>query len=419
MSDAQAKWLAPLREPARNYLAALMDYEPAPVSEGAPQVVVTPAHIPAPPLAPPDLLREAVWGKIGLVSVTLPGRAHPVWLRAGTDDAAACLKSLAVLPVLPYTPRRILEIGAGAGYRSIALASLFPGAEILSLEPDPALQRVHLLNTLPYGSITLAGVAASTDNARYSYSGRAGGAGRVVLVRDEQGPITAVPLVHFIAGRNFTGYDTVFIKPDAASDHLLRTNWPASVRFIMVDTGGEKLHQATGVCYPEKKYASVIIGDYVVIARREQPPDALPLRPLPVVPMDGAPSKLVVANAPGEAYFAIGGNGFRLHANRPGGAPAQLTVTLDAAGYTQLQVTLRAGHAESLPLRFTVTVADAAAGTVWGTAEEELEGGETKRISVPLEGAAGACKVMFESAMAYESVPNYCAWAEFLEPVLV
>jgi hypothetical protein len=352
------------------------------------------------------------------VQVSLAHRAHPVWLRAGTDDSAACLKSLETLPALPYAPRKILEIGAGAGYRSIALANQFLDTEILALEPNPALQRVLLLNTLPYGNISTAAVAVSTDNARYSYTGRAGNAGSVVLHRDEAGPIAAVQLVSFIASRNFASYDTVFIKPDAASDHLLRTNWPASVRCIFVDTGGEKLHQATAICYPDKKYACRQIGDFFVIARRDAPQDALPLPPRPVVQLDFPPRPLTLENVDfaSDSYFAIGANGFRLHANGDGALPARLTVQIAAIGYTKLEITFRAAHAESLPLRFRVTVTDAT--SILGTAEEDLEGGETKRITIPLQVASGPCTVTFESAMAYEGVPNYCAWAEFLDPIL-
>jgi hypothetical protein len=255
MSDAPAKWLNPLGHGASSYMASLLNHQAATPSQAAPSITITQANLPTPALPPPELLRAATRGKIGLVQVSLAHRAHPVWLRAGTDDSAACLKSLETLPALPYAPRKILEIGAGAGYRSIALANQFLDTEILALEPNPALQRVLLLNTLPYGNISTAAVAVSTDNARYSYTGRAGNAGSVVLHRDEAGPIAAVQLVSFIASRNFASYDTVFIKPDAASDHLLRTNWPASVRCIFVDTGGEKLHQATAPGCPTGCFA--------------------------------------------------------------------------------------------------------------------------------------------------------------------
>jgi len=418
MSEAPAKWLNPLAPGASNYMASLLNHQAATPNTAAPHISVTQANLPTPPLPPAELLRNATRGKIGLVQVNLPGRAHPVWLRAGTDDVSATLKSLETLPALPYVPRKILEIGAGAGYRSIALANQFPDAEFLVLEPNPALQRVLLLNTLPYGTISTAAVAVSTDNARYSYTGRAGNAGRVVLHRDEQGPIAAVQLVSFIASRNFVGYDTVFIKPDAASDHLLRTNWPASVRFLMIDTGGEKLHPATAVCYPDKKFASRQIGDFFVIARREAPADPLPVPPRPVVQTDFAPRPLTLENVDfaSDSYFAIGANGFRLHANGDGAPPARLSVQIATTGYSQLEVTFRAAHAESLPLRFRATVTDAT--STLGTAEEDLEGGETKRISVPLAPASGPCTVTFESAMAYAGVPNYCAWAEFLDPIL-
>ena len=51
------------------------------------------------------------------------------------------------------TPRRILDLGAYAGYAAVWFANRFPDAEIFCVEPSPANFRMLSLNTLPYEQI--------------------------------------------------------------------------------------------------------------------------------------------------------------------------------------------------------------------------------------------------------------------------
>ncbi len=71
-------------------------------------------------------LREETRGLTGLAAVMVEERVHPLWLRAGTGDvdrAIAMLDPAARGLKCAHEPRRIVEIGAGSGYRAVALAS--------------------------------------------------------------------------------------------------------------------------------------------------------------------------------------------------------------------------------------------------------------------------------------------------------
>ena len=110
-------------------------------------------------------LREETRGLTGLAAIMVEERVHPLWLRAGTGDvdrAISMLDPAARGLKCAHEPRRIVEIGAGAGYRAVAMASEYPGAEILATEADPLLQRTGLLNTLSYDNITYLTAAVST-----------------------------------------------------------------------------------------------------------------------------------------------------------------------------------------------------------------------------------------------------------------
>jgi hypothetical protein len=411
-------WQHDLPREVRENLAGMLDFSDIiPATARPAPLTIQPA--PPPAAAPPssaERLQRATSGKIGLVQVSVDETPHPLWLRAGTDDATAALAALTPRPgglKIPYNPRRILEIGAGAGYRSVALALAYPGAEILTTEANATFQRIALLNTLPYRNITCAFITASTDTARYAFSGRQGPAGRPALTRDDAGTITAIQLKNFTYSRNWAVYDTVVITPDAASDHLLRAPWPNSVRLIAVETGGAPLHEATAACFPADKFLTTMQGDFVLLHRRTVDATPLPPRLHPIFIPEGPAQIATLENLPADppGFFSFGMHGFRLHANASGAPVATLTVAAIDRNFTELHLALRAGHVTANPIRFTVKIL---APDEILSAAEVLKGGETRSVIIPLPPHDGPCEVVFATEMAEFGDSNASAWAEFL-----
>jgi len=416
-----ARWEAELPEAAGQYLAEMLQIGEAVVGSARPAMVT--AGPPAPPEpTSAEKITAAVAGKAGLVQVSVAERPYPLWLRAGTTDSAAAITSLALPPggfKIPFAPRRILEIGAGAGYRSAALASAYPWAEILTTEPDANAQRVALLNTLPYRNIIAAFLTVSTDTARYGFTGRRGEPGYPALMRDDAGPLAAVQLKNFLYGRGWIVYDTVVISPDAASDHLLRTPWPACVKLLAVETGGAPLHEATAARFPDEKFLTVIEGDYVLLHRREADAAAPPTRPVPVLNPDGPAQRLALSDVAGNppAFFPLGAHGFRLHPNASGTPAARLTLSHVSWNFAELHWQMRVALASAAPVRFGVTVT--AEGRELLRATEVLKGGETRAVVVPMAAHEGPCEVVFTTEMAEFEDSNAGAWAEVLGAAFV
>ncbi len=408
----------PLPEETRVYLAGLLEIGDFVPATARPAVIT--ATPPAPrPLSSAERIAAAVAGLAGLVQVQLDERFHPLWLRGATEDAAAALKSLGAVPKIPYTPRRILEIGAGAGYRSVALAHAWSQAEILTTESDPAFQRVALLNTLPYRNISAAFLTVSTDNARYGWSGRKGEAGRIALERDEKGTITATPLKNFLYSRGWNPFDTVIITMDSASDHLLRGLWPDCVRLIAVETGGAPLHEGTTPFFPDDKFLTEIEGDYVLLHRRDADLSLAPPRAVPVFNPEGPPQTLKLENVAAEppGFFPIGAHGFRLHPNTSNAPVASLTLSHACRNYSELHLNLRVVSASSKPVRFSVTVSGPSETIL--SAAEVLQGGETRSAVLPLVPYNGPCEVRFITEMPGFWDSNAGAWAEVIAAAFV
>jgi hypothetical protein len=371
----------------------------------------------------PDLIRAATDQKLGLVSLKIPERLYPIWLRAGTGDAAACIAALAIQCPdglrIPYEPLRILEIGAGAGYRSIALAAAFPEAEIIAAEGDPALQRINQLNTLPYRNITPVFAAIGTEMAQYAPAGRGGPGDGPVLVRAQHGPVTALPLADLLRSHAWEFYDTLIITPDNISRPLLRGTWPDSVRLIAVFTAGKALPDDITACYPEDVFLTRQEGDYTLFFRRAVAAKTLPKPPLYIFNPEAEATTLSMEHVSAEpwGYFPIGAHGFRLHPNSGGWSPARLRLSHLCLGYKELRCQVRVGSPIAKPVKFAVRIEGEMNGERIGDAEITVPGGTTEALTVKLRMFAGTCRIIFSTQMAEIADSNGTAWAEFIDPV--
>jgi hypothetical protein len=369
-----------------------------------------------------DLIREAVRGQIGLVSVRIPDLPHPIWLRAGTADVDACLAALSPETGLkiPYGARRILDLGMGAGYRTVALAHRFPNAEIIAAEADPALRTVALLNTLPYQTIKFLPRVVDLGGADYSFAGRFGPGGAPSLTPLADGKLTATPMATLLNEAGWKIFDSAVITLDPATLTILRHDWPKTLRMLAIYTGGQKLGPAAVAALGKRAEDARPAGHYVLIMPREIE-DVWPApAPVPVYDPLGAPKRLTYTrpdNLPAR-HFSIFPHGFRLHPNGPKQPAATLSLSHTCQSFAALRVRLRVAHKDSNPVTFTISVLDPAGGEPIGHAEVALAAGRDVPVEVSLRPFFGPCRVLFKTEMV-ENAPNQHAWAEFLDPVFV
>ena len=130
-----ADWQTELAPDTAAHLSDLLGFGAAIPSSARPMRITATPPAPKPPTSA-ERLATANQGKTGLIPVNVDERLYPLWIRAGTGDAAAATASLASPLKIPFQPRRILEIGAGSGYRSVALAQAYP-ARPKSSPPSP------------------------------------------------------------------------------------------------------------------------------------------------------------------------------------------------------------------------------------------------------------------------------------------
>lgn len=366
-------------------------------------------------------LREETRSLAGLAAVMVEERIHPLWLRAGTNDAerAIAMLDLAASGLkCPHEPRRIVELGAGCGYRSVALASEYPGAEILAAEADRALRRTGLLNTLSYDNITYLTAAVSDEEMQFGYGARRDPGGVPALEADEAGGIRSRKLLQLLSRHGFYDADMLVVTPDAASARLLCTPLPSAFRLIAVETGGAPLPAQIARHYPLAQFVTVISGNYVLLHRRAAVRlPAIP-RPLAVLAADGPARYFRLDDVAEGGFFHLPGGGVRLHPNARGRPPARLTLSAELRDHAELQLALRVMNELSGPVCFTVRLVGDTGG-ILACGSEVLRGGAPRAFTLGLPPHQGRCEVVFSTEMAEPGLSPAGAWAEIVSATLV
>jgi FkbM family methyltransferase len=92
-----------------------------------------------------------------LVSLRYPGFDHEIWLRSGTSDykvfSEIFLHSEYAFD-FRFEPKTIIDAGANIGLATLQLASRYPAAQIVAVEPDPANFEILVRNTSHLSLVT-------------------------------------------------------------------------------------------------------------------------------------------------------------------------------------------------------------------------------------------------------------------------
>lgn len=376
-------------------------------------------------------LADLAANRSGLLHAVLPEYGMPLYLRAGSADVAALRRVVlqrhpAWLP--EAAPRRILDIGAHAGYVAAQLALRYPDAEILCVEPDADTRHVLTLNTLPLGNVKRSGLAAWHSPARLGAEGRdEQGWGPRLTDRLPPAALTiaaqTVPALLNEAGMadaDMVLCDTggaeaaIFADPNAA--------WLAQVDFAAI-TAREDIVPGTeavlAAAFPTTLFDSAQHGA-VTLFRRRAPARRDAPRHLPL--LHTAPGLLAyslhdVPEGPW-GFFIFDGGSCQLHPNPPGGPPASVRFIRTLAGQTRLTMGIaHAGH-EAGDIHFAATLV-AADGAPLAHRAKFLSAGATGRLDLNLPpGLSGRYRIILETALQPGAADNHRAWARFISPVL-
>jgi FkbM family methyltransferase len=313
-------------------------------------------------------------GHTGLLHLLLPELGQPLHLRAGTADLAALRRVFdgtrhGWSPARP--PRRILDLGAHAGYAAVALAQRWPDAEILCVEPDLGAHRLLAMNTLAWPGIRRSPAAAWHSPAMLGPA--AFGDGFDGALTDSALPeartIPAVPVALLLEQAGWPGADlvlcdiagseaAVFADPNAA--------WLRHVETAAIDIRDDfaaDAGAAVRACFPDSLFAAGQAGATMLFRRHTAlafPPPAPPRR---LALLHASPGLLpfILADIGEGGFRLLGDHGLRLRAaDQP---PPRVIFPRTLAGHTHLVATIR-HEGGPAPLGFAATLADAAGSPI-------------------------------------------------------
>jgi FkbM family methyltransferase len=95
-------------------------------------------------------------GVPSIAEVRPPQTVHPVFLRTGTTDVPMyhqVFTSRQYKVALSKHPKTVLDCGGNVGFASVYLANVYPGAKILSIEPELSNYNLLTRNVAPYPNI--------------------------------------------------------------------------------------------------------------------------------------------------------------------------------------------------------------------------------------------------------------------------
>ena len=371
-----------------------------------------------------DYLIRFSAGRTGLLHAVLPELGHPVMFRTGTHDVVALARVFRddayALP-MRAAPRRILELGAHAGFASIWLARRFPDADILAVEPAANNFRLVSMNTAPY--VRIRAMPAAAWSARLALTLHTRGAG--------DWGIEAAAVETANAG-HVQGLTIADILQAVGWDHvdLVVADFPGAARAVFADPAARWLHRLDAAIvragepavagFPSARFAHHAHGPFDLYARHE--PFRAALRPTPraMKLISDAPGLFPLALhdvEPSEwGFFIFDGHSCQLHPNAPGAPPARASFPRTLDGQTTFSAGLLHAGSPSAPITFTLRIEDETNTPVL-RATHTLTSGQTHTLSAnfptPLTGRH---RIILQTEMAPGAPSHANAWARWLGP---
>lgn len=94
--------------------------------------------------------------KLMVVAISVPGIAHPIYLRLRTSDISVLSQVFVIGEYsmeFRISPRVIVDAGANIGLTSVFYANKYPQARILAIEPELSNYEILQKNVAPYSKI--------------------------------------------------------------------------------------------------------------------------------------------------------------------------------------------------------------------------------------------------------------------------
>jgi FkbM family methyltransferase len=365
---------------------------------------------------------------LGLSTIVLPELSYPLYFRGGSSDLANFdqvfgLNELA----LPLTrpPARVLDLGAYVGYAAVYLAHLFPGAEIVCVEPMPANFKLLTLNTASYPRIRRINAAVWSEPTRLSLNGHElGDWGANFSAGSAEGGITAWPVDEILRQSSWDRVDLIKCDVEGAEREVFAdrdARWHQDALCVTIETHDAWVPgclAAVQGCFPEDRFDRVWSGEVWAFVRRDAPQaDAAP-SPFMLLgaPLARLPIELTDVSEGIWGFMLFDEHSCQLHPNDAGQPPARLSVEREFSGQSRFSAVMRLPAKARDAVKFSIELRDGPADKSIARHEWVVAPGGEMTREVALPPLFGRHHVTLATEMAEPGADSFHAWAHWIAP---
>ena len=378
-----------------------------------------------------DLLQQFASSRTGLSHALLPELGHPLYFRCGSSDASnmtQIFRDNGYGFTMRATPRRILDLGAYAGYAAVYLARRFPQAEIACVEPGDDNYRLLTLNTAAYRRIQAIHAAAWHSTAKLGVGARYYGDWGTQLqdrVPDAEKTVPAYAVPELLEMAGWRGADLV--KCDIEGSEFAVFADPNARWLELMDVLAIEIHDAVqpgasemvAACCPPDLFDHSRHGETEVFQRRVPRCAVNPPAPRELHLINCEPGLFPFAlrdvSRAAWGFFTFDGDCCQVHPNPPGEKPARVVFPRTLDGQRRFAATVHHAGSPAAAIVFTLIV-EAEDGSEVQRAELALGAGERSSMNVNLPTLTGRHRLVLQTAMAPGAPHNYNGWARWLSP---
>ena len=293
-----------------------------------------------------DLSRHS----FGIFYASLPEIAHPLAIRANTSDVMNFRQIFLHQEYgfeFPHAPRRILDLGAYAGYAAVFFANRFPTAQIACVEPSTANLKILSINTQAYDNIEIIPGAAWHRPTFLAMSGNVGGHwGTTFSEQSTQTSklVRAYTVYEMMDNLNWPDIDLLKCDIEGAELELFSApdapEWLERVHIASVETHDRFRPGSTAAVEGAFRPASFIrqqSGEFYVyrrVSQRSNIGGKQDAGRIELFPNDKQLLVFDLRNVPAQewGFMMIGDRTFQLHPQAPGCDPSEIRFSLTLSG---------------------------------------------------------------------------------------
>jgi FkbM family methyltransferase len=365
----------------------------------------------------------------GILSFHWPSTSYPIYFRCGSSDLWNFKQIFLGHEygfAMPYTPRRIVDLGAYVGYAAIYFLERFPSASLIAVEPSPDNFRLLTLNTAAYSNIRRLNVAVWGSTSRMAMEPyRAGDwGGRLVVASEPSDQIQALSLADVLDTAGWADADFIKCDVEGAEVNIFSEARELIAGMAMCcavethDAIAPESSKTVAACFDAASFTHSRSGEFDVFLRRDmQSFDADPaplslLRPnLGVIPLS-------LRNVPAAVwgFYIFGGASCQVHPSGPGEAVPEVSLVISFSGQTTFHCELETAGVIRFGVRFIFEIRSIEGDRVAYSSSTEVPPGVRRPWAVAFLALQGRWRVALRNTMVPEATTNHQALANWIEP---